>query len=586
MSKQTKAKAAKAKTVATAKKRSMTEYIVVNIICLLVFLAFGYIGVMSFFQTSVLDPTKYVSEHILYQLDIIPLNLLFTALFVIFLFAMRRFYDFFAKVDLRLMEIGLGVFVVLLGLIWVINAQSLPAADSYNIYEAAKNAAQGVYTSMYNDTQFYNSAFYNSFSYFHFYPFQLGFVAFSELIYRIFGTESTMPIQILNVLCVGAAYFALARISKLLFKKKSVEFITILLLAVCFQPILFCTFVYGNIIGMCCAVWASLFLIKYFQTGKYFWMIPGGALLVLATLVKYNNMIYLAAFVIMLIVHIVKEKKWQSAVIAAALIAAVLGSNSLVIAHYENRAETTFCGGVSQVLYLDMGLQESYMAPGWYTTIAKDHYINDYLAPLFRGNLDISDDAANEKAWEEIDARMDKFGSDFDYTFDFFSKKILSQWNEPTFESIWVSKVKAHTATEEQQKKLGSASVGSDQMEGLVKSVYDKSTGQALELHFNFYMQILYVMFAAGIYLLFINKKSNIETVLLPLVLLGGFGYHLLFEGKSQYVLTYIPLLVPTAAYAFSVILGGKYEKLKKLVAKINFIPDRFNENEETDAKA
>ena len=174
--------------------------------------------------------------------------------------------------------------------------------------------------------------------------------------------------------------------------------------------------------------------------------------------------------------------------------------------------------------------------------------------------------------------RLGIFANDPEYAFDFFSKKILSQWNEPTFESIWVSKVKSHTATEEQVEMYHTATLGSEQMEGLVKSVYSKSTGQFLELHFNFYMQILYIMFAIGIYLLFINKKSNIQTVLLPLVLLGAFGYHLLFEGKSQYIPTYIPLLVPTAAYAFSVILNGKYTKLKKLVAKINFIPDKFNE--------
>ncbi len=568
---------AAAKTVTAVKNRCMTEYVVVNIICLLVFLAFGYIAVMSFFQTSVIDPQKYVSEHILFQNDIVPLNLLFTVLFVMFLFAMRRFYDFFAKVNLQIMEIALAVFVILLGLIWVINVQSVPAADSYNIFEAATKAAKGDYSPMINYTQFYNSAFYNGFSYFHFYPFQLGFVAFSEIIYRMFGTESSMPIQIINVLCVGATYFALARMTKMLFKKKSAEFIAILLLAACLQPVLFCTFVYGNIIGMCCAVWASLLLIKYFQTGQYRWVIPGGVLLVLATLVKYNNMIYLVAFVMVLLVHIVKKKKWQSAVIAASLIAAVLGSNALVIAHYENRADTVFCEGVSQTLYLDMGLQESYMAPGWYTTIAKDNYINYYLTPLFSGNPDASLSDADKKAWEDIDKRMEKL-SNLDYSFDFFGKKILSQWNEPTFESIWVSKVKSHTATEEQNEMYHTATLGSEQMEGLVKSVYSKSTGQFLELHFNFYMQILYIMFAIGIYLLFISKKSNIQTVLLPLVLLGAFGYHLLFEGKSQYILTYIPLLVPTAAYAFSVILNGKYTKLKKLVAKINFIPDKFNE--------
>ena len=37
-----------------------------------------------------------------------------------------------------------------------------------------------------------------------------------------------------------------------------------------------------------------------------------------------------------------------------------------------------------------------------------------------------------------------------------------------------------------------------------------------------------------GVFLMFANRKSDITTVLLPLVVLGGFGYHLLFEGKSQ----------------------------------------------------
>ena len=141
------------------------------------------------------------------------------------------------------------------------------------------------------------------------------------------------------------------------------------------------------------------------------------------------------------------------------------------------------------------------------------------------------------------------------YAFDFFSKKILSQWNEPEFESIWVSKVKSHTVPVDG---------------GLGKAVYEGSLGQLLALHFNLYMQIVYLLFAVGIYLMFINKKTNIETMLLPLVALGGFGYHLLFEGKSQYVLTYIPLLIPVAAYALNAILEGKYTNVKKFFAFVN----------------
>lgn len=656
--KQKKPSAAAVKTVKTTQRKNMFEYIAVNVISLFVFLSFGYIAIMAFFQTSVIDPTNYAGERILYNADNIILNLVFTCITVAALFALKRFidkriedekqmrnlalaclvavigltvffmlitvfvkilektpteslgnaianglnapndsaffpmnfllmalfvgvmitliltYSYKSKHTLTVFEIALALYVIIIGIVWVVNVRSVPAADSYNIYEAATDAAQGRYTSMHNFSNFYNSKMYDGYSYFQYYPFQLGFVAFSEFIYRIFGTDSSMPIQIINVLSLASAYFAIARITRLLFKSRKIELIAIIMLALCIQPILFCTFAYGNIIGMTCALWASLLLIKYFKTGQYRWIYPSGALLVLAVMVKYNNMIYLIAFVIMLVIHIVKKKKWQSAAIAAALIIAVLGANSLVIKSYEARADEEFSPGVSQPLYLDLGLKESSMAPGWYTHTAKDLYAQKYLIPKFNGVEDASLSDANDAAWDEIGARLDEFSEDPDYAFEFFSKKILSQWNEPTFESIWVSKVKPHTATDEEKIRSGTDTIGSDQMTGLAHAVYNKGTGQALEMHFNFYMQIMYILFAAGIYLMFIKKKTSIETVLLPLVMLGAFGYHMLFEGKSQYVLTYIPLMIPTAAYALHTILNGKYLRIKKVMAKIKHIPD------------
>ena len=656
--KQKKPSSAAVKTVKTTQKKCLFEYIAVNVISLFVFLSFGYIAVMAFFQTSVIDPTNYAGERILYNSDNIILNLVFTCITTAALFALKKFidkriedekqmrnlalaclvtvialtvffmlitifvkflektpaeslgdaiskalsapndsvffpmnfllmalfvgvmiamvltYSYKSKYVVTVFEIALALYVVIIGIVWVVNVRSVPAAGSYNIYEAATDAAQGKYTSMHNFSNFYNSQMYDGYSYFQYYPFQLGFVAFSEFVYRIFGTGSSMPIQIINVLALASAYFAIARITRLLFKSRRIEFIAIIMLALCIQPILFCTFVYGNIIGMTCALWASLLLIKYFKTGQYRWIYPSGALLVLAVMVKYNNMIYLIAFVIMLVIHIVKKKKWQSAAIAAALIIAVLGTNSLVIKSYEARADEEFSPGVSQPLYLALGLKESSMAPGWYTHTAKDLYAQKYLIPKYNGDANASLSDANDAAWDEIGKRLDEFSEDSDYAFEFFGKKILSQWNEPTFESIWVSKVKGHTATEEEKLRSGVDTIGSDQMTGLTNAVYKKSTGQALEMHFNFYMQIMYILFAAGIYLMFIKKKTNIETVLLPLVMLGAFGYHLLFEGKSQYVLTYIPLMIPTAAYALHTILNGKYEKIKKVMAKIKHVPD------------
>lgn len=548
MSKNKKTAAAKPKqaaTIPTVQKANKAEFIVVNILCLFIFLAFGYIGIMSFFETSVFDQTNLASELVIFEGDNIILNLFFTALFIALLFWLRRFYDFFAKVSIRILEIGLAVWTAILGVIWIYSVTSVPAADSANLFEAATNSANDDYSKFFNNSGFYFSEYYNGHNYFHFFPFQLGFVFFSEIVYRIFGTDSSMPVQIINVLSLASAYFALARITALLFKRKSIEFIAILLLAVCFQPVFLCTFVYGNIIGMSTAVWACLFLIKYFQTNRWVWIIPAGCLLMLSTIVKYNNLIYLVAFVIMLILHAVKNKKWQSLAFALAMCILCVGSSKLIIMSYEARANTQFESGLTQTMYFDLGLQESPMAPGWYTKTA----VNDYM----KGGFDA--ERGNAVAQTSIDRRLEEMSDDLGYAFDFFGKKILSQWNEPSYESIWISQVKQH----------------SEELSDLAKDIYNNGfRGQLFALHFNFYMQILFVLFALGIYLLFIDRKTNIETVLLPLVLLGAFGYHLLFEAKSQYACTYIPLLVPTAAYAMNKILFSDYAKIRQLVEKIN----------------
>lgn len=546
-----KSKNSKNTTVKTINKQNTFEYLIVNIICLFMFIAFGYLAIMSFLQTSVFDEAAYSSEKVLYEMDNIALNIFCTAIFTVFVFKMKKHYDFFARVDLRFMEVGLVVYTIMLGLIWIFSVTSVPAADSQSVFETATGATVGDYSSITGNGNFYNSAYYNGHSYYNFYPFQLGFVLISEIVYRIFGTASSMPVQVINVLCLAAAYLGIAKITKYIFKRRSIEFITILLLAGCFQPMLFCTFVYGNIIGMCCAIWASYFLIRYFQTTKYLLLIPCAILLIVATIAKYNNMIYLVAFVIMLIVHTVKEKKWQSIAFALAICIATVGINNLIIVSYESRANTKLADGVSQVMYLDMGLNDSYMAPGWYNGIAIDTY----------KSCNLNNEVANQRAWSNIKNRLDVFGSNPGYTFDFFGKKIVSQWNEPSFESIWISEVKSH----------------SHEVNSIGNGMYNGSLGQFFELYFNIYMQIVYLLLVIGIYCLFFKRMTNIETTLLLLVILGGFGYHLLFEGKSQYILTYIPIMMPTAAFGLNTVLNGKYIKIKEIVRKLKTVPETKN---------
>lgn len=519
------------------------ERIAVNIIAILVFVAFGFVALVSLFRTSKIDPENYVAEHILYVNDNPIINLFLTGLFFIAVLMIARKFDFFRRVNMTFMEISLVLYVLLLGFIWVLKVRSIPAADSANIFYAASGAAKNDYTAMQSNSVFYNHDYYQNNSYFMFYPFQLGFVFICELIYRVFGTQSSMPLEIINVICVATAYLGIAKVTKLLFKRRAIEFVAIILLVGCLQPILFTTFAYGNIMGMMFAIWASFFLIKYLQGNRWTALIPSGVLLVLATLAKYNNMIYLVAFVIVLIIHAIKHKKWQSLAFILALCICTIGASKLIILSYESRSGQKYTSGVSQTLYMDVGFQESYMACGWYTSIG--------MKTLMDNGFDL--DKANEQAKQDIDKRVKEFTSNFDYGIEFFTNKILSQWNEPSYESIWVSKVKAHYNGEPDK---------------FVDSVYNKWLGKALDFWFNIYMQVLFLLFAGGVLTMLLKGKLNMADILLLLVLLGAFGYHTIFEGKSQYILTYIILMIPTAAWAAVRMMESKYNIFAKKQGK------------------
>lgn len=508
--------------------------IAVNVFSFLTFFAFGFIALFSLFQTSVIDPENYTAEHILFEQKHILITLPLTILFFVAMMAFGRKYDWFKHLNIRLLKILLVVYVLVLGVIWVSRVQCIPGADSASVFYSASGAAQGDYTQFRSNDQMYFHTYYQDNAYYKFYPFQLGFVFLCEGIYRLFGAQTAMPLEYINVVCLALSYLGIVQITGELFKRRAMEFVSIILLALCVQPILFTPFPYGNIMGMCCAVWASYFLIRYLRGARWLVLIPSGVLLVIGILAKYNNMIYLVAFGVILVLHAIKEKKWQGIAFLLVLCICAVGSSKLIILSYENRAGEKYGPGVSQTQYLDIGLQDGGMAPGWYTSIGMRTFMESGFDPA----------VANERSREDISQRLEKMTSNPDYAIEFFSKKILSQWNEPTFESIWVSKVKGHY---------------NGDPTGFVNDIYNGGAGKFVESYTSIYMSALYLLFAGGVLALMMKKRASLETVLLPLVLLGAFGYHLLFEAKSQYILTYIILLIPIASYAAVSLMESKW---------------------------
>ncbi len=520
------------------KKQNLFEVVCSYGVTILCLLFFGYIAIISILQTSTIDPANFAGEVILYEDDDLTLNFFLIGAFFLIIFALRKFANAFLKVSDKVLMAGLALYTVTLGFIWIFMVKSIPAADSGSVADAAAKIANGDWSPFVTS----NNDFYGNISYFQFYPFQLGFVFLSEIVYRIFGTDTTMSMQVINVLALAAMYVGLLKISKQLFHSKAVTFITTFMLAGCIQPIFFTTFVYGNIIGFSAAIWACYFVIKFMQSQKeknYLLLIPASLFMALSIIAKYNNMIWLVAICIGLLIYSIRSKKWLSLLSILFICLISIGSFNLIIFSYEKRSGVEFGDGMGQPLYFDVGISESSMAPGWFNYSVIGTYIN----------TNCSTEESNKIAMEDIKLRMEKFKSDPKYTRDFFNKKIISQWNEPSYECLWISQVKGHYN-------------GEVKADSLLYSIYSGKWNKFFYDYFGFFQMISFILFAVAMIAL-IKKRCNAETMLMLIVLIGGFLYHLIFEGKSQYLFTYFILIVFFASYGLYFIIKPRTFKKK-----------------------
>ena len=115
----------------------------------------------------------------------------------------------------------------------------------------------------------------------------------------------------------------------------------------------------------------------------------------------------------------------------------------------------------------------------------------------------------------------------------FFRDKLNSQWNEPTYESLWVNQV-----------QLSFSEKG---------RFYDFLCGSGARRTAAFLNQVQqFVLLGALAGMPGLWRRKRIQLCLLPSIVLGGVLYHLLFEAKSQYALPYFVLLAPLAAWGLS----------------------------------
>lgn len=481
-------------------------------------------------QTCRIDEVNPAYEVINFDNDLFLTNIALLGLTALAgLVLMRKHIDLY-KMDTKFITGIMLLLMTIMSLAWINLVQSVAGSDARTLLNTARDAAGGSYTNFYS-----TSEYYGNYSYYQYYPHRLGYVFFAEILYRVFGTESSdILFQIPNVIALDALYIGLVVLSKRIFHNSTVTNMTALGLIFCLQPMFMTTNPYGYLIGAALTVWSVYCTVRYIQENSLKHAGIAVLLTALAVVIYFNNIIPLAAICIALVLHTIDKKKLTALAVAAVMVFCSVGAQRLIIYSYAQRSETTLNTEISPTLYAYMGISNSTMAPGWYNSLA--------IQTLRDADMDL--ETANTVAKQGISNRLAQLSSEGSLA-DYIKKKFLSQLNEPSFESIWVSQVRGHNLNE------------GVELSKAVTSVYTGGLHEILDIWFAYYDMIIYFGFAAGMIWMIAKRKLDPGTVILPVTVLGGVLFHMIFEAKSQYMLPYFVFLIPYAMYGIYYTIKG-----------------------------
>lgn len=482
----------------------------------------------AYLETSYLNTNDISGENIDIYSDNVFLNLI---LLVIYLSVAYLFYHCTDAIPKRYFELLLFGWVFCFGSVFIGTTKLAPPiySDSFMLINAAIDASDGFY--------------HNMPTYFSRFPFQLGYVLYAEVFLRVmFVVLPGLPegyyvlgLQFINLVWLMLCYYSLLCITRCLWDDERVHKLCMLLMFFSLQPMMSCTFLYGNIPALACGTVAVWMFLKFMQEDKLRFALLCVLFLTAAVALKLNLMIFLVAIGALWLVKLVKKFSLKSCLCLVLAAVCALTLSKIPQAVYEKRSGYEFGEGIPMVAWLAMGMSEGHAAAGWYK---EDHTVTAFKES---GN---DPDLTGEKAKTAIAERLGFFGENPREAMSFFAEKLRSQWNEPSYDSIWLNQV--FTSYSEKG--------------GIYSLLCDK--GERLTVGFmNQHQQLVFLGMLMGIIALV--RKRDILSCILPLIILGGLMYHLLFEAKSQYALPYFILMMPVAAMG----LSAFFEGLKKHVS-------------------
>ena len=427
--------------------------------------------------------------------------------------------DLYAKWQVGLLGVG-----TVMAILWVYGNQIVPEQDQLFVMQAADRLNVGNYED------------FQPGGYLSMYPNQTGLLLLELLLTKLFGGMNYVVFEAMN----GEAYIAtLLLLSALAGKLGATPFEKLLtLLAGLFTlPLLFYTsFQYGNLLGLALALGAMYFELNYIEKHRVSDLVLTVLLIVLASAVKNNYLIFLVAIVLHALAEALRKKQVRNALVAVLVIAVYALQSWGTTAALEHKTGGDLSNGVSTMAFVAMGLQVNPVkCDGWYNEFNKESYIESGYDAEKQGEIakqSISDSVAYLKSPSNAGR--------------FFLRKNASQWADPLFQSLWTSQVR-----QTQNERPG-------WLNRVLSPKGSTALGQFLDvLQFWAYAGALF-------YLIFGRKREGFfESLLLQITVLGGFVFHCVWEAKGQYTISYFVLLLPLAVLGFDALLSRIADKVR-----------------------
>lgn len=420
----------------------------------------------------------------------------------------KVFRDLTVNLDFNKVVIALHF---VLGIFWVIATQVQTDADQYYCAEIASR-------QMFAD---YDFSDYMPGGYMYNYPYQTGLVLVMVLVFRLFGSMNYLAFQMCNVFAMLLFDISVTKITEYIGSPAAKKISSAMLFL--FWPILFYTvFVYGNLLGLAFGTTALFFEYRYLKKRRLRDIVISSVMIGLAAMMKTNYLIFLVAMLIFLVLDFIMTYRKRTIFYAVlAVICYVLGTTGPV-ALVSMQSGLDVGSGVPKIAFISMGLRESALAPGWWD----DYYHeNLYVDSGYNGQL------ASEMAKEDIGERLEKFKEDPGYTADFFYKKMVSQWCDPTFEGFWISRYDKGVT-----------------ISGIVDNILNRDLRGWITEFLDLYQTFIY--WTALLFVILNRKNNNVFLWLPGTAVIGGFLFHMIWEAKGQYTLSYFVLLIPYSAIA------------------------------------